>query len=315
MENTIICTLCFAEKPIEEFHFKDSKKGIRRKECGPCRNEIKRENRNKPKVVRAPKTTKMCTICKVDKPREDFPKNGKNLRGECKQCAKAKRAASKPPPDPKEEKTSSTCITCKIEKPLSEFYIRKDNGSIRGQCKECTRAKKKQWNVDNKARKYEYDKNYREQPLHREANKQYQKNYHAINIENNIEYRIKRSLRSRIKDTIPLEFRPKESIKLLGCSVGHFRKWIEYQFADDMSWNNHGKKWHLDHVKPCDIFDLTDPEQQKECFFWKNVRPLGVSENSKKHNNFSQELIDQINALAEQFQNTLNQVENPDNNA
>jgi len=46
-----------------------------------------------------------------------------------------------------------------------------------------------------------------------------------------------------------------------------------------MTWNNHGtgyngkgmKEWHIDHIIPCDKFDLSDPKQQEECFNYKNL--------------------------------------------
>ena len=73
------------------------------------------------------------------------------------------------------------------------------------------------------------------------------------------------------------------SLKLLGCSVDDFKKYIEVQFQPGMSWATHGlKTWHLDHIRPCASFDLTDPEQQRKCFHFTNLRPLWASENLSK---------------------------------
>lgn len=52
-----------------------------------------------------------------------------------------------------------------------------------------------------------------------------------------------------------------------------------------MSWQNRGRghdKWHIDHVRPCASFDLTDPEQQKQCFHWSNMQPLWQTDNLRK---------------------------------
>jgi hypothetical protein len=35
-----------------------------------------------------------------------------------------------------------------------------------------------------------------------------------------------------------------------------------------MTWNNHGNIWEIDHIKSCSSFDLTDIEQQKQCFYY-----------------------------------------------
>jgi hypothetical protein len=55
-----------------------------------------------------------------------------------------------------------------------------------------------------------------------------------------------------------------------------------------MSWDNYGiKGWHIDHIIPCAAFDLTDPEQQKICFHYTNLRPLYWADNiSRKYNDF-----------------------------
>lgn len=48
-----------------------------------------------------------------------------------------------------------------------------------------------------------------------------------------------------------------------------------------MSWENYGE-WHIDHIKPCSSFDLSDPKQQKECFNYTNLQPLWAIDNLKK---------------------------------
>jgi hypothetical protein len=41
-----------------------------------------------------------------------------------------------------------------------------------------------------------------------------------------------------------------------------------------MNWDNHGIIWEIDHIKPCASFDLSDIEQQKQCFHYTNLQPL-----------------------------------------
>jgi hypothetical protein len=68
---------------------------------------------------------------------------------------------------------------------------------------------------------------------------------------------------------------------LVGCTWNHLRTHLESQFAPGMTWENYGQ-WHIDHIRPCASFDLTDPEQQKECFHYTNLQPLWALENMKK---------------------------------
>lgn len=48
-----------------------------------------------------------------------------------------------------------------------------------------------------------------------------------------------------------------------------------------MGWANYGE-WHIDHIKPCCLFDLSVKEQQSECFHYTNLRPLWSKLNLKK---------------------------------
>ena len=74
--------------------------------------------------------------------------------------------------------------------------------------------------------------------------------------------------------------------KYLNCSSRFFQKWIEFQFYDGMTLKNYGKYWHIDHVKPCSLFDLRIIEQVKECFNWKNLRPYRADKNIKKNKTY-----------------------------
>ena len=52
-----------------------------------------------------------------------------------------------------------------------------------------------------------------------------------------------------------------------------------------MTWDNYGE-WHIDHIKPCCGFDLTDFEQQKKCFHYTNLQPLWAKDNITKNGKF-----------------------------
>ena len=72
-------------------------------------------------------------------------------------------------------------------------------------------------------------------------------------------------------------------IYLLGCSIEVARFHLECQFTKGMSWDNYGYNgWHIDHIRPCASFDLTDSEQQKQCFHYTNLQPLWAEDNLKK---------------------------------
>lgn len=73
------------------------------------------------------------------------------------------------------------------------------------------------------------------------------------------------------------------TIKLLGCSYAEFIPHFEKQFKPGMTWENRGLLgWHIDHIRPCANFDLTDPEQQRICFHFTNLQPLWAADNLRK---------------------------------
>ena len=109
------------------------------------------------------------------------------------------------------------------------------------------------------------------------------KSYRRERQEIDVNYRLRRTLPTRIRTAIKNASGDKStsSTKLLGCSIDQVRKHLETLFKDGMSWDNHGD-WHIDHIKPCVAFDLTDPEQQRECFHYTNLQPLWAEDNLQK---------------------------------
>jgi hypothetical protein len=94
-----------------------------------------------------------------------------------------------------------------------------------------------------------------------------------ITIYNSVSNRIYRALRG---------IKPCDTIKnLIGCNSKKLSNYLSNLFLKGMSIKNHGE-WHIDHIIPCASFDLTDPEQQKQCFYYTNLQPLWADDNLKK---------------------------------
>tara|TARA_B100000900_G_scaffold409732_2_gene426192 strand:+ start:543 stop:1022 length:480 start_codon:yes stop_codon:yes gene_type:complete len=88
-------------------------------------------------------------------------------------------------------------------------------------------------------------------------------------------YRTLLRLRCRLRSAVKAQGSRKSAstMSLVGCSPAELRAHLESKFTGGMSWSNQGK-WHVDHIRPCASFDLTDPDQQKACFHYTNLQPL-----------------------------------------
>jgi len=117
----------------------------------------------------------------------------------------------------------------------------------------------------------------------REKSKDYYNNYQKERSKNDLDFKMRNNLRSRIRAALKYQSASKDlgTAKLVGCTMLELRAHLERQFKDGMTWDNHGD-WHIDHIKPCVSFDLTDPDQQRECFHYTNLQPLWAEDNRKK---------------------------------
>ena len=175
---------------------------------------------------------------------------------------------------------------------------KKWNDSNRDKIRKTGREKQNKWNREhreeaNRRSREQYLKNIesRRSQLNansRERNKtEYYKNYHREYMKKrrlvDLAFKIKNLLRGRIWAALKGGKKSTNTMKLVGCSIEEFKNHLEKQFKPGMSWDNQGMKgWHIDHIKPCSSFDLTDPEQQRQCFNWTNMQPLWAHENFTK---------------------------------
>jgi hypothetical protein len=152
------------------------------------------------------------------------------------------------------------CCKCKKWKPLLMYNYSKTHwDNLRNECKECLT----EWRKENRK-------------ILNEKTKQYEKKRKEIDPE----FKLIKTLRSRLGNAIRRQNSNKTdtTINLLGCSVSFLKKFLETKFTDGMSWDNHGK-WHIDHIKPCALFNLLDEEEQKKCFHYTNLQPLWATDN------------------------------------
>jgi hypothetical protein len=165
----------------------------------------------------------------------------------------------------------------------------------------------KQWYLKNIKWKKEYDREYRKKYYNkvrrdrykndyeyrkkiREARNEYgkrpeQKIKRNLYLKNKLKtdhnYKLIHTIRVRIKDVLRGHSKSDSTINMLGCTIEELWKHLESKFKPGMTKENHGK-WHVDHIIPCAIFDLSKPEEQIKCFHYTNLQPLWAIDNIRK---------------------------------
>lgn len=155
--------------------------------------------------------------------------------------------------------------------------------------------KSKKWRLENPERSKAVAKKYRNsnpqkgaartkkwRENNRERYRARQNKWRSWKHFNDPTFRLRNNLRSRLRLALKGGVKSCSTVKLIGCPVELLRFHLETQFVAGMSWGNYGKMWHVDHIRPCASFDLSDPEQQKQCFHYSNLQPLFVEDNLKK---------------------------------
>ena len=190
------------------------------------------------------------------------------------------------------------CRTCKIEKNLDEFHkklLAKD-GRV-SDCKGCVSNRLKAYYNKNRTIIIEKVSNrYRDK---KEEVRTYKQNHYKKNKEkirkkitiyvrnkrrNDIEYRLKSSLRRRLSDILRGRIKSGSAVRDLGCSAKELKLYLENYFPlyPKMNWSNYGSEWELDHYTPLSAFNLTDKNAFLEAFHYTNLQPLWREENRKK---------------------------------
>jgi len=208
---------------------------------------------------------KVCTKCKEEKNLFDFPKNKRKNDGyhyQCKVCV---------------NNTSKTYHQNNKEK--RNKYIKQYQNLSKDQIKEYQQFwylgnKEKLKNIydSKKETKLLYQKEYYQN--NKEKRNEYLKHYHKNKYNNDVDFKLSISFRTRIIAALKGNFKEDKTFSLLGCNIKEFKLYLETQFLKEMNWDNHGYIWEIDHIKPCAMFDLSDPKQQKECFHYTNHQPL-----------------------------------------
>tara|TARA_B100000161_G_C33415149_1_gene352900 strand:+ start:43 stop:729 length:687 start_codon:yes stop_codon:yes gene_type:complete len=132
-------------------------------------------------------------------------------------------------------------------------------------------------NREKRKQNKEYHVKYRKE--HLEESRIYARKRYA----NDIQFKLKRRIRSRLYDALSGRIKSGSAVSDLGCTIQELKIHLENQFEEGMTWDNWKHDgWHIDHIKPLSSFDLTDREQFLEAWHYTNLQPLWWWQNTSK---------------------------------
>lgn len=198
------------------------------------------------------------------------------------------------------EREVKCCTKCGISKPYSSFIKDKSKSDgLYSSCKDCNKGRRKshyysnrediirkvnEWSINNKEKSRLNKLKYSRSEKGRIKMREYKKANKHKHYPKTVEQKLKASWRKKmckIKTTTKFDFK---TFVFLGYDVGDLKRRLEFNFKPEMSWENYGKVWHIDHKKPLSYFDYSKPEEIKKSWMLCNLQPLFVKDNLMKGN-------------------------------
>lgn len=277
--------------------------------CKPCQKIKHSEWREKKKNNVPPEPKKLlekCSICSID-----FTEENRIINCTfCRACRliKYQEYSKQRLEDYENNPTESIvkCSTCSIElnlenkvknRPICKPCYNKKTNEYKKKNKELVQEKAKEYYENNKEKHKEYYKeNYKNnKDTYMENNRKWrQENREILNekardrLKVDINYKLRRNLRRRILYCIRKD---KSTMKYIGCDLDFLKKWLESLFTEEMTFDNYGSYWQVDHVIPCSKYNLENENEIYDCFMWTNLQPLETKENLSKSGSINNSLI------------------------
>jgi hypothetical protein len=276
------CIKCNNVLPIEMFDI--TGKNYYRNKCKLCRLNDVKERREKIKdEIKNDIYNKICIKCNLILDISKFYKRSVNKDGYNNVCIICSKLNCNKDSTYKNDIINELyCIKCKSYKSNNEFRKTcRSNSGYYNTCKSCW--KPVEWNKEKqRIAEQKYVKNNPDKI--KEKNKRQSQSINK-KIKNRIQKRIREAFKSHNTR------KTNKTVKYIGCDIPYLKKWLEYQFNNNINWNNM-HEWHIDHVIPCSEYNLLNEEDQKICFNWQNLRPCLAKDNLTKSNKIIQTLID-----------------------
>lgn len=227
---------------------------------------------------------KQCSLCKQWKNADAFYKrmdSPDGLRGQCKQCCDTQN---------KKYRDNLSDEEKQIRKQRSDIARKQYYEQNKEKISEQKKKERKEFHAEilEKERQYEQQNiTYRKQ-YKKAYNKQYyERNREAI-LETRKEKYISDKLRIRFSNFIYKALKDNKAEQhwedLVPYNLQQLKEHLESQFDENMTWDNYGEYWEIDHIVPQNIFNFTSHSDHdfQICWSLMNLRPLEKHKNKSR---------------------------------
>jgi hypothetical protein len=121
----------------------------------------------------------------------------------------------------------------------------------------------------------------------KEQRRRHWENYIKPRLKTDLAFRLLCNARRYVGQFVKKKSRKIRTGNLLGCTGVFLIEHLASHFSSGMSWDNYGDVWEIDHIRPCDSFELSDPVQLQACFHYSNLQPLTCEANARKKNKWT----------------------------
>jgi len=114
-------------------------------------------------------------------------------------------------------------------------------------------------------------------------------------------FRMHKLLRSRQRLAIQNKQKKGSAVRDIGCNGEELKAHIESLFDANMTWENAGSYWHLDHIFPLAKANMEDRVEYLAVSNWRNLQPLEAKANIAKGDKVTPAARRLFNKLVKEF--------------
>lgn len=178
------------------------------------------------------------------------------------------------------------CKKCETPKELDQFCKRKgEKDGLHRYCKACLNndfkdyylkvkpehnARSSKWIKENKVK---HSKMVND---HYHNNKDYYREWNQNKMDTDPLFRLRHAINALINFHLK-EGKSQSSIDYLGCTIQEYKTYLEPLFTPEMTWDNYGSYWEIDHIQPL---------SKGGSFHYTNTQPLTISDNRIKSDKY-----------------------------